>query len=123
MLQRKRTALAAVCAAALCLQGCAGTAETAEPVPKPTGVRMKAEVQWPSQKLETGENGVPRLRVYVVEKEAVETVDLETFRSNLGTCVMVAVRCLRIPYAVSCIRIVSADDYLTAFSNRLLKED
>lgn len=79
MLQRKRTALAAVCAAALCLQGCAGTAETAEPAPKPTGVRMKAEVQWPSEKLETGENGVPLLRVYVVGKEAVETVDLETY--------------------------------------------
>ncbi len=79
MYQRKLAAVAAICVAALCLQGCAGTAETTEPAPKPTGVRMKAQVEWPTEKLETNEEGMPLLRVYVVEDEKVETVDLETY--------------------------------------------
>lgn len=77
---RKRIAAAAVlCAAALCLESCAGTAENAEPAPRPTGVRVKAQVEWPADKLETDEDGTPLIRVYVVEQEAVETVPLETY--------------------------------------------
>ena len=77
---RKKTAVAAaLCAAALCLQSCAGTAESAEPAPRPTGVRVKAQVDWSADQLEAGEDGTPLLRVYVVEQEAVETMPLESY--------------------------------------------
>ncbi len=79
MQRRKLAALAVVLTGGFFLQGCATTAETEEPSPKPTGVVMKADVRWPSEKLSTKEDGTPLLRVYVVEKEAVETVDLETY--------------------------------------------
>ena len=79
MMRKKKTAAAMICLAALLLQGCAGTAQGAEPMPKPTGVQMKAQVSWPNDKLETDESGTPLLRVYVVEQEKVETVDLETY--------------------------------------------
>lgn len=79
MRREKLVLLIAVLAAGLCLQGCAGTAATDEPSPEPTGVLMKGNVQWPAHKLQTGEDGTPLLRVYVVDKETVETVDLETY--------------------------------------------
>lgn len=67
------------CGLLISLQSCASTAEGTEPVPKPTGVQMKAEVAWPEDKLERNEDGVPQLQVYVVEDEKVETVDVETY--------------------------------------------
>lgn len=79
MLRRKTALAAAICALSLCLQSCTTTAETTEPAPRPTGTAMKAAVQWPEEKLQFGEDGSPVLRVYVVEKEAVEKVDLETY--------------------------------------------
>ena len=40
---------------------------------------MKADVSWPEVKLERNEDGVPLLRVYVVDEEKVETIDVETY--------------------------------------------
>lgn len=73
----KIAAVALVCM--LALQGCASTAETDEPEPRPTGVRMKADVEWPEERLEKSEDGTPLLRVYVVDEKKVETIDLETY--------------------------------------------
>lgn len=77
----KRRKVALMCLMALALQGCAGTAEEAQPRPTPTGAQMQAEgsVSWPEKKLEKNENGVPVLDVYVVEDEKVEQVDVETY--------------------------------------------
>lgn len=79
MFRRKIAAGLLVCLLAVILQGCASTAEGTEPAPKPTGVAMKADVSWPEEKLERNEDGVPLLRVYVVEDEKVETIDVETY--------------------------------------------
>ncbi len=79
MMRKKRAAAAVFCLAAFMLQGCAGTAQGAEPVPKPTGVQVKAQVSWPNDKLETDENGTPLLKVYVTETDKIETVDVETY--------------------------------------------
>ena len=76
---KKRKAAAVLAACLLALQGCASTAESDEPAPRPTGVRMKAEVAWPEERLEKNEDGIPLLRVYVVDEEKVETMDLETY--------------------------------------------
>lgn len=77
MNKRKTAAVLAACL--LALQGCASTAESSEPAPRPTGVRMKAAVSWPEDRLEKNEDGVPLLRVYVVDEEKIETMDLETY--------------------------------------------
>ena len=79
MFRRKIAAGLLVCLLAAILQGCASTAEGTEPAPKPTGVAMKADVSWPEEKLERNEDGVPLLRVYVVDEEKVETIDVETY--------------------------------------------
>ena len=76
---KKRKAAAVLAACLLALQGCASTAESDEPTPRPTGVRMKAEVAWPEERLEKNEDGIPLLRVYVASEEKVETMDLETY--------------------------------------------
>lgn len=76
---KKRKAAAVLAACLLALQGCASTAESDEPAPRPTGVRMKAEVAWPEERLEKNEDGIPLLRVYVASEEKVETMDLETY--------------------------------------------
>lgn len=78
MLKRMAAGLLA-CGLMMSLQSCASTAEGTEPMPKPTGVQMKADVAWPEDKLERNEDGIPLLKVYVVEDEAVETVDVETY--------------------------------------------
>lgn len=75
----KRKAAAVLAAGLLALQGCASTAEINEPAPRPTGVRMKAAVAWPEERLEKNEDGIPLLRVYVASEEKVETMDLETY--------------------------------------------
>ena len=79
MFRRKIAAGLLVCLLSAILQGCASTAEGTEPAPKPTGVAMKADVSWPEEKLERNEDGVPLLRVYVMEEEKVETIDVETY--------------------------------------------
>ena len=76
---RRKKAACLACGLLLCLQSCASTAQGTEPAPKPTGVQMKAEVAWPKDKLERNEEGIPLLRVYVVEDEKVETIDVETY--------------------------------------------
>ena len=45
--------------------------------PRPEGAT--AQVDWPKERLETNEDGVPVLDVYVVADEAVERVDIETY--------------------------------------------
>ena len=78
-MKRRTIVLAAlICALALPLQGCAGTAEGTEPAPKPMGVEMKANVAWPYDKLEVNGEGTPLLRVYVVDTDKVETMDVES---------------------------------------------
>ena len=59
----------------LVLQSCAGSASAVpEATPAPT-----AELAWPQGKLTKNEDGVPLLNVYVVEKEQVETMDVESY--------------------------------------------
>ncbi|MBE5801303.1 MAG: SpoIID/LytB domain-containing protein [Clostridiales bacterium] len=60
-------------------QSCASTAKGTSPEPTPTGAEMKANVSWPNDKLEVDESGIPQLKVYVVEDEKIETVDVETY--------------------------------------------
>lgn len=76
---KKRTTAAVLAVILLALQSCASTAESDEPAPRPTGVRMKAQVSWPEERLEKNEDGIPLLRVYVASEEKVETMDLETY--------------------------------------------
>ena len=71
---KKTAGLALLLAAALALGGCA---VSAEPAPAPEGAT--AQVDWPKERLETNEDGVPVLDVYVVADEAVERVDIETY--------------------------------------------
>lgn len=79
MKRRKIVPAVISCMLALTLQSCAGTAEGTEPAPKPTGVEMKANVVWPYDKLEVNGEGTPLLRVYVVDEDKVETMDVETY--------------------------------------------
>lgn len=76
--------LALCLAALLALQGCASSAETVKPGtttnPKETPpVGEKANVEWPKDKLELNEEGVPTLSVYVVEQKTVKKIDIETY--------------------------------------------
>ena len=73
---KKTACLALLMAAALALGGCA---VSAEPAPAPEGATARAQVDWPKERLETDENGVPVLDVYVVADEQVERVDVETY--------------------------------------------
>ena len=75
---KKTACLALLMAAALALGGCAVSAEPA-PAPAPEGATARAQVDWPKERLETDENGVPVLDVYVVADEQVERVDVETY--------------------------------------------
>ncbi len=68
---------------ALCLNltACAGSAQGA-PVPEdtPEGAEMKADtVQWSREKLKLNDEGIPQLRVYVVDEEASRTMDIENY--------------------------------------------
>ena len=65
-----------LCAALLALAGCAGNAEA---VPKSTPAPSEAPVEWPKGKLKENSDGVPLLKVYVVEDEKVEDLDIETY--------------------------------------------
>ena len=67
---KKTACLALLMAAALALGGCAVSAEPA-PAPAPEGATARAQVDWPKERLETDENGVPVLDVYVVADEGV----------------------------------------------------
>lgn len=60
----------------LCLEGCASSAQT---VPQPSPTVSRTPVQWPQGKLKLDENGVPLLKVHVVEDEKTETIDIETY--------------------------------------------
>lgn len=76
--QWQKTVAVAVLAAVL--QGCASSADTAVPETTPQNAVVKGgEVAWPKDKLETAKDGTPLLKVYIVEKKAVESVDLETY--------------------------------------------
>lgn len=68
---------------ALCLNltACAGSAQGA-PVPEetPEGTELKAgAVQWPRNKLQLSSDGIPQLRVYVVDEQTSKTMDIETY--------------------------------------------
>ena len=68
---------------ALCvlLAACSSSAHGA-PVPEntPEVSQLKAEnVQWPKDKLPLNSEGVPELRVYVVEEETARAMDIETY--------------------------------------------
>ncbi len=79
MWRKRAVATVLACMLPVCLQSCASTAQGTEPAPKPTDVRMKADVAWPSERLQRNEEGIPLLRVYVVDEEKVETMDVETY--------------------------------------------
>lgn len=75
---RKQTALIILLSAFL-LSACAARGEA---VPKteakstPSGAEA---VRWPKDKLTLNSDGVPQLRVYVVEDEQIENLDMETY--------------------------------------------
>lgn len=82
---KKLRACGLILVAMLMMQSCATIAEGA-PAPTnttnttPTVAPMRAEdVNWPKDKLETGNEGVPHLSVYVVADKKVEDVDIETY--------------------------------------------
>jgi len=78
---RKTAVILLTAVMALTLTGCAGNAQGA-PVPEttPEGAEVKAEsVQWPKDKLNQNDEGIPELRVYVVEEETARTMDIETY--------------------------------------------
>ena len=79
MLQKvKLTSLLLVLA--LMLTSCAGRAY-GTPVPEntPEGTEVKAAVQWPKEKLELNAEGIPQIRVYVVDEGTARTMDIETY--------------------------------------------
>lgn len=70
-------ALLVICA--LAMNGCAGKAQTA-PEATPEGAQVLAEsVSWPREKLALDKSGVPQLKVYVLDEEAVRTMDIESY--------------------------------------------
>ncbi len=85
MKQRKWALCLLLCAVLpLLLSGCAGNAETLDPVntqnPKMTPpAGQKAEVSWPKDKLKLDENGVPTLSVYVVSDKKKTDMDIERY--------------------------------------------
>lgn len=79
MFRKKIVAGLLACLLPITVQSCASNAQGVEPAPKPTGVAMKADVSWPEEKLERNEEGIPLLRVYVVDEEKVEKIDVETY--------------------------------------------
>ena len=75
------TACLLALASGLLMTACAGNAHGA-PVPQPTpqGTEIKAEsVRWPSEKLPLDADGVPGLRVYVVDEKTVREMNIETY--------------------------------------------
>lgn len=65
----------------LTLSSCAGSAQSA-PAPTPDGARLQAQqsgVRWPKDKLTIGEGGTPMVDVYVVDDQAVQNMDVETY--------------------------------------------
>ncbi len=67
------------------LSACSSYAQGA-PVPEATsdGTQLKANtVHWPQDKLTINSNGVPELRVYVVEESAARTMDIETYTEGV----------------------------------------
>ncbi len=78
---RKITGLCLCAVLAMALQGCTSSAESIQPetTPKTTPITKKAEVDWPSDKLEQDGAGVPTLSVYVVEDKTTENIDIETY--------------------------------------------
>ncbi len=80
MLKKSRTA-ALLLALGITLSGCSSRAQGA-PVPEttPDGTQVKADaVNWPKDKLTLNSEGVPELRVYVVEEESARAMDIETY--------------------------------------------
>ncbi len=71
----KRKIFALLAASAMVFQGCASNAQSIpSPSPSPT-----SEVEWPRGKLEVNDEGIPMLKVYVVEEDRIETIDIETY--------------------------------------------
>lgn len=61
------------------LSACAGKAQSA-PEATPKGTHVLAEtVQWPKDKLTLDQDGVPQLKVYVVDDQTVNTMNIETY--------------------------------------------
>ena len=65
---------------ALMLTSCAGRAY-GTPVPEttPEGTSIKAKVNWPGDRLSLNEEGIPQIKVYVVDEQTTRTMDLETY--------------------------------------------
>ncbi|MBE5779652.1 MAG: SpoIID/LytB domain-containing protein [Clostridiales bacterium] len=77
-MKRKLCYAAAICAAMLfCLESCAASANE-PPAQEPKTTEMKAtDVRWPKDRLKTGEDGVPLLRVYV--DGDIQNMDIESY--------------------------------------------
>ncbi len=75
--------MALACVCALALSGCAAGSAAGEPQPMQTNSgassAQQGQVNWPADKLESGEDGVPVLDVYVVDTERVERMDVERY--------------------------------------------
>jgi len=85
MMLKKICALLLAASLGAMLTACASDAKGA-PVPDatPDGAQLKAEgVSWPKEKLAQNANGVPELRVYITDEEAVRTMDIETYLEDV----------------------------------------
>lgn len=80
MMKARWGKLMALAMAAVMMQGCASSADTVVPEATPEGTAVRGgEVAWPNDKLESGSDGTPLLKVYVVDDQNVESVDVETY--------------------------------------------
>jgi len=80
-MMKKMCALLLALLCCYALTACTGNAKGA-PVPEspPQRTQVRAEgVNWPKEKLQLNDNGVPQLRVYVVDEETAKTMDIETY--------------------------------------------
>ncbi len=78
---KKISAVFLLLACSASLAACSCSAQSA-PIPKTTPLRtqVRAEgVNWPKEKLPLNKKGEPQLRVYVVDEQAVQTMEIENY--------------------------------------------
>ena len=78
---KKISAVFLLLACSASLAACSCSAQSA-PIPQNTPLRtqVRAEgVNWPKEKLPLNKKGEPQLRVYVVDEQAVQTMEIENY--------------------------------------------
>ena len=72
--------IAVLALAGLMMTSCQSRAqENPMPQPTPQGTLVRADVQWPKDKLTLMEDGTPQLKVYVTADEQLRTMELEKY--------------------------------------------